>query len=115
MRISDWSSDVCSSVLIARRFPDWTLALWGEGPERETLERLVHRLGLEGRVHFPGLSERPGSWIESADVFVLSSRYEGWGIVLLEAMAAGLPVVSLDCPWGPAEMVEHRQNGLIVR
>src|SRR3546814_13194212 len=81
---------------IARRFPDWTLALWGEGPERETLERLVHRLGLEGRVHFPGLSERQGSWIESDDVFVLSSRSEGWGIVLLEAMAAGLPVVSFD-------------------
>lgn len=99
---------------IAHRFPDWTLALWGEGPERETLERLVHGLGLEGRVHFPGLSQRPGGWIESADVFVLSSRYEGWGIVLLEAMAAGLPVVSFDCPWGPAEMVEHRQNGLLV-
>lgn len=78
------------------------------------LERKRKSLGLEGRVEFPGVTSKPGLWVETADVFVLSSRYEGWGIVLLEAMAAGLPVVSFNCKWGPAAMITHRVDGLLV-
>lgn len=100
---------------IAPRFPDWALTIWGDGPDREELERLSEKLGLYGRVNFPGISNRPAGWIEGADIFVLSSRYEGWGIVLLEAMAAGLPVVSFNCQWGPAEMVADGSNGLLVQ
>src|SRR3546814_4557689 len=88
MRISDWSSDVCSS-------------------DRAALEEQRRRLGLDGRVEMPGVSEQPGGWIEQSDLFILSSRFEGWGLVLGEAMAAGLPVISFDCEWGPAEMIEQ--------
>jgi glycosyltransferase involved in cell wall biosynthesis len=99
---------------IAATHPAWKLVIWGEGPERERLEALRSRLGLEGRVEFPGVTERAGGWIETTDVFVLSSRYEGWGIVLLEAMAAGLPVVSFDCNFGPADMITNETDGLLV-
>jgi glycosyltransferase involved in cell wall biosynthesis len=99
---------------LAARFPDWTLTIWGDGPERERLKQQRDGLGLGSRVTFAGISASPGRWIETADVFVLSSRYEGWGNVLMEAMAAGLPVVSFDCPWGPREMIEHDVNGILV-
>ena len=99
---------------VAAAQPDWTLVIWGEGPERAALELQRRMLGLDGRVQFPGVSKKPGLWIETADAFVLSSRYEGWGIVLLEAMAAGLPVVSFDCRFGPSEMVTHAEDGLLV-
>lgn len=99
---------------VARDFPAWELVIWGEGAERGRLERQRDALGLRDRVRLPGVTGRPGLWVEDADAFVLSSRYEGWGIVLLEAMAAGLPVVSFDCEWGPRDMVEDGVDGLIV-
>lgn len=98
----------------AREAPEWSLIIWGEGPERTKLEQQRDALRLNSRVHFPGVTESPGMWIESADAFVLSSRYEGWGIVVLEAMAAGLPVVSFDCEWGPREMINDEVDGLLV-
>jgi glycosyltransferase involved in cell wall biosynthesis len=94
--------------------PEWRLIIWGEGEDRPRLERQRAELGLEGKVEFPGLTAKPGLWVETADLFVLSSRYEGWGIVLLEAMAAGLPVVSFNCEWGPASMIMHPDDGLLV-
>jgi len=88
--------------------------IWGEGPERTALEAIVRELGLADRALLPGVSDGPGAWATDADLFVLSSRYEGWGNVLLEALSAGLPAVSFDCRWGPAEMVEDGVNGILV-
>ncbi|WP_416358393.1 glycosyltransferase family 4 protein [Aureimonas phyllosphaerae] len=99
---------------IAPEVPDWRLVIWGEGADRGLLEAERASLGLDGRVEMPGVTDVPGVWVDTADAFVLSSRFEGWGIVLLEAMAAGLPVVSFDCRWGPREMIEDGQNGLLV-
>ncbi|MEV4935979.1 glycosyltransferase family 4 protein [Sphingobium sp. LSP13-1-1.1] len=99
---------------VAQRIPDWKLVIWGEGPERATLERQRDHLGLADRVSLPGVTEKPGDWVPRTDLFVLSSRFEGWGIVVGEAMGAGLPVVSFDCQWGPAEMIEHDRSGLLV-
>src|SRR3546814_467758 len=99
---------------IATDHPDWTLVIWGGGPDRAALEEQRRRLGLDGRVEMPGVSKQPGGWIEQRDLFILSSRFEGWGLVLGEAMAAGLPVISFDCEWGPAEMIEQETSGILV-
>lgn len=99
---------------IAPDLPEWHLRIWGEGEERANLEAQRNRLGLADRVSMPGVTKRPGEWVETADVFVLSSRYEGWGIVLLEAMAAGIPTVSFRCQWGPEEMISDGEDGILV-
>ncbi|MBD9638705.1 NAD(P)(+) transhydrogenase (Re/Si-specific) subunit beta [Ensifer sp. ENS07] len=99
---------------IADTHPDWKLVIWGEGEGRTELEAQRDALGLRDRVEMPGLTAKPGLWLETADAFVLSSRYEGWGIVLLEAMAAGLPVVSFACDWGPTDMIADGEDGILV-
>lgn len=99
---------------VADDHPEWRLVIWGEGPQRAALEALRDRLGLTNRVDLPGLTERPGQWVENAAVFVLSSRFESFGNVITEAMAAGLPVLTTDCPWGPGEIVRHGVDGWLV-
>jgi len=99
---------------IAATHRDWHLTIWGEGPERPALVAQRDALGLKDRVTLPGTSSTPGEWLTTADAFVLSSRYEGWGNVLAEAMAAGLPVVSFDCPFGPGDMITDGVDGLLV-
>ena len=86
----------------------------GQGPERGALEAQIAKLGLSGQARLRGLSAQACSWLHDADIFVLSSRYEGFPNVLGEAMAAGLPVAAVDCDFGPADMVEHARSGLLV-
>jgi glycosyltransferase involved in cell wall biosynthesis len=99
---------------IAPEHPEWTLTIWGEGEERAALAALSAELGLAGRVRLPGVTQRPGQWVDDADIFVLSSRFEGFANVITEAMVAGLPVIAFDCPWGAAEIVRDGEDGLLV-
>jgi glycosyltransferase involved in cell wall biosynthesis len=90
--------------------------LWivGEGEQRASLERKIARLGLGGCVRLLGFRPNPYRYMAAADVFALSSRFEGFGNVIVEAMACGAPVVSADCPYGPREIIEDGVNGILV-
>ncbi len=99
---------------LAGRFPDWNLTILGEGPERAALETLRSELGLAGRVAMPGASPAPHDALKFADLFVLPSRYEGFGMALAEAMACGVAPVSFDCPSGPGTIIRHGVDGLLV-
>lgn len=91
-----------------------TLAIVGEGEQRTTLELQIARLGLQGRVILPGFTNTPGDWYADADLFVMSSDYEGFGNVIVEAMHCGLPVVATDCRHGPAEILGNGRWGTLV-
>lgn len=90
------------------------LLILGEGEERIGLEAVVRDLGLEDVVDMPGFVSNPYAHMSKAAVFVLSSAWEGFGNVLVEAMAVGAPVVATDCPNGPAEILENGKYGRLV-
>jgi glycosyltransferase involved in cell wall biosynthesis len=90
------------------------LIIVGEGSERPKLERLIEELGLGGDVLLPGFEVDPSAYYATADLFVLSSDFEGFGLVLVEAMRAGLKVVSTDCEHGPSEILGGGAYGALV-
>ncbi|MFZ5783489.1 MAG: glycosyltransferase family 4 protein [Pseudomonadota bacterium] len=100
--------------LIAPDCPGWNLLIVGEGSLRPDLTRLVAALGLEDRVALPGRVENPRSLFRQCHLFALSSESEGFGLVLVEAMSAGLPVVSFDCDFGPREIITPGVSGVLV-
>ena len=91
-----------------------SLVVLGEGPLRGVLEERVRELGLEGRVVLPGFVANPWWFVARADLFVLSSRYEGFGLVLAEALVCGVRVVATDCPSGPREILEGVEGAWLV-
>ena len=90
------------------------LTILGEGTLRAELEALVQQLGLQDKVAMPGFVVDTYPWYRAADLFVLSSRWEGFGNVIVEALECGVPVVSTDCQSGPAEILENGRIGRLV-
>ena len=99
---------------VSDRLPQWRLRIFGDGPQRIVVRAAGRKAGLYGRLELPGISrDMPGEWAK-ASIAGLTSRAEGYPLVMQEAMAAGVPVISYDCPSGPREIIEHGVNGLLV-
>lgn len=99
---------------LAQRHEDWSLRIIGEGALRPVLQQQITTLGLESRIELAGRSTKIGEELAQADIFVLTSKYEGFPNVLLEAMTVGLPCVSFDCPSGPKEISDNGKVALLV-
>ena len=97
-----------------RKYRLCRLMILGEGPERTHIESKAKELGLQDDVALPGYIEDPLPWMSHSNVFVLSSRYEGLSNVLIEAIAAGSPVISTNCPSGSAEILQNGRLGPLV-
>ncbi len=99
---------------LKEKFPLWTLVIIGQGPLHLKLKSLCDELKILDDVLFAGLVKNPHEILCQADLFILSSRFEGFPNALLEAMACGLPVISTDCPSGPGEIIQEGVNGVLV-
>ena len=100
--------------LLPAQFKDWELDIYGQKEEALQLSVLAGQLGIGKQVFFHSPDRNIESRFLESSVFVLSSRFEGFGMVIIEAMACGLPVVSFDCPHGPADIITDGTDGFLV-
>lgn len=100
--------------MVEKKYPDWELVIFGSG-NREPYECLIKEFNIDGsRCHLNGPSSNIQQEFIDSSLFVFSSRFEGFGMVLIEAMACGLPVISFDCPCGPRDIINNGDDGLLV-
>lgn len=99
---------------VAAAYPDWRLKICGRGKWRERLQTMIEAQGLTDVVTLAPPAKDMGAELERASIFALSSRFEGFPLILLEAMSKGTAVVSFACPTGPGDIVEDHRNGLLV-
>ncbi|MGD0730955.1 MAG: glycosyltransferase family 4 protein [Terracidiphilus sp.] len=100
--------------LICLKHPQWSLTIAGDGPMLPQLKKQIADLELGDRVSLPGVLRNPRDLLKDADIFVLTSEFEGFPNTLAEAMAHGVPVISFNCKSGPAEIVRDGIDGLLI-
>ncbi|WP_202709632.1 glycosyltransferase [Sporosalibacterium faouarense] len=95
--------------------PDWQWHIYGEGKERENLQELIIKYRLENQVKLMGYTNKLKDVYKNYSFYVLTSRSESFGMVILEAQKSNLPVIAFDCPYGPNELIENEMNGFIIK
>jgi len=100
--------------IVAAKHPDWILDIYGQGEWQDFLYNKIKYLNLINKVNLKGISKNIEVEYLDSSIYVMSSRYEGFGMVLLEAMSCGLPVVSFDCQYGPGELIVDGENGFLI-
>ena len=101
-------------AMISKKYPTWRIDIFGHGDMETTLNRMIIDYKLSDCTRINEQSDNIYEEYETSSIFVLSSRYEGFGLVLVEAMSCGVPCISFDCPNGPAELITHGEDGLLV-
>lgn len=110
----NYSSLVRAFKKVVDKYPDWILEIYGEGPQEMELETLILELQLKQHVFLKGYSSNVGASISESSIFVLSSIFEGFALVIVEAMTCGVPVVSYACPCGPKDIIDDGVDGFLV-
>ena len=103
-----------TAQLVLQKHPDWKWVLLGEGELRTFLEKEIRAKHLEGRLILEGNVRDVGSYLQKAQIYVMTSRFEGLPMCLLEAKAYALPCVAFDVPTGPAELISEGTNGFLI-
>lgn len=101
-------------AMIADRCPQWRVDIYGEGSEKEMLESLIKQHQLTDRICINNPTSDIYKEYQESEFFVLSSEYEGFGLVLIEAMACGIPCISFRCKYGPEDIIDNGTDGLLV-
>ena len=110
----NYESLIRAWAIVYQHHRDWRLEIWGDGALRKCLEELIYRLNLEAAVSLKGYTDDIQSKYTSASFLVCSSLFEGLPLMMIEAMSAGLPIVSYACPCGPKDLVREGENGYLV-
>ena len=99
---------------MALRHPDWILEIYGNGDEYDKLKSMITKYSLSKNISIhSSIANITEKYIESS-IYVMTSHYEGFGIVLIEAMICGLPCISFDCPYGPSEILAEGEDGFLI-
>lgn len=101
--------------IIHKKHPDWKLDIFGNGPLREELQKQISQYELDNEIRIHPPTDHITEEFLHSSIYVMSSRFEGFGLVLIEAMACGLPCISFDCPYGPSDLIKNNKNGLLVK
>lgn len=101
--------------IIYNKYKPWRIDIFGNGSERDKLINSIKELNMEKAINIKDPQKNIYDEYHKSDFFVMSSRYEGFGLVLAEAMSCGIPVIAFDCPYGPNEIISDRYDGIIVK
>ena len=100
-------------AIVTESYSDWTLHIYGSGDSNE-LQKQIQELGIEKNTLIHGATSEIVEKYKESSIYLLTSRFEGFGMVLAEAMACGVPCISFDCPYGPRNIITNNEDGILV-